>query len=168
MSREGRGFDRGFPMKLYLLQHGDAVPESVSPERPLSEKGRLDVRRLAKFVGWSAVKVNRVYHSGKHRARQSAEIVASEITDHGVPEVMAGLNPNDPVAPVAEQANGWSEDTLLAGHMPFMGRLAAELVCGDPEIPVAAFRPGTLVCLERDESGRWSVAWMLPPELIRG
>lgn len=168
VSREGKSIDQGFPMKLYLLQHGDAVPESVSPDRPLSEKGRLDMRRLAKFVGWSAVKVNRVFHSGKSRARQSAEIVASEVTDHGVPEVMAGLNPNDPVAPLVEQVDGGAEDTLLVGHMPFLGRLAAQLVCGNQEISVIAFRPGTLVCLERDDSGRWAVAWMLRPELIQG
>jgi len=155
-------------MRLYLLQHGDAVPESVSPERPLSEKGRLDMRRLAKFVGWSAVRVARVRHSGKTRARQSAEIVASEITERVTPEVMSGLGPNDPVAPVAEQANGWSEDSLLVGHMPFMGRLAAQLVCGNHELPLLVFQPGSMACLERGESGQWSVAWMLRPELIQG
>ena len=33
-------------MHLFLLQHGDALAESVNPQRPLSEQGRSDVERL--------------------------------------------------------------------------------------------------------------------------
>ena len=29
-------------MRLYLVQHGDAIPEQVDPERPLSAEGRRD------------------------------------------------------------------------------------------------------------------------------
>jgi phosphohistidine phosphatase len=155
-------------MRLYLLQHGDAVPESVNRERPLSEKGRLDVKRLARFVGWSAFKARRILHSGKLRARQSAELVAPEMGEGAAPEAAPGLEPNDPVEPVAAQAAAWREDVLLVGHMPFLGRLAALLVCGDAERPVAAFQPGSMACLERDDSGRWSIAWMLRPELLQG
>lgn len=155
-------------MRLYLLQHGDAVPEATNRERPLSEKGRLDLKRLARFVGWSAFKAGRILHSGKLRARQSAELLAPEMGQGAAPEAVSWLNPNDPVEPVAAQAAAWQEDTLLVGHMPFLGRLAALLVCGDPERPVAAFQPGSMLYLERDESGRWSIAWMLRPDLLQG
>lgn len=155
-------------MRLYLLQHGDAVPESVNPDRPLSEKGRLDVKRLARFVGWSAFKVARIVHSGKLRARQSAELMATEMGEGAAPEAHPGLGPSDPVEMVASQAAGWQRDTLIVGHMPFLGRLAAQLVCGNPELPLAAFQPGSMACLERDASGRWSIAWMLRPELLQG
>jgi phosphohistidine phosphatase len=155
-------------MRLYLLQHGDAVPEAANKERPLSDKGRLDLKRLARFVGWSAFKAGRILHSGKLRARQSAELLAPEMGQGAAPEAATGLNPNDPVEPVAAQAAAWREDTLLVGHMPFLGRLAALLVCGDPEQSVAAFQPGSMLCLERDESGRWSIAWMLRPDLLQG
>jgi phosphohistidine phosphatase SixA len=37
-------------MKLYLLQHGDALPEQVNSDRPLNERGLEDVKRLAEFV----------------------------------------------------------------------------------------------------------------------
>ena len=33
-------------MHLFLLQHGDALAESVNPQRPLSEQGRNDIARL--------------------------------------------------------------------------------------------------------------------------
>jgi hypothetical protein len=34
-------------MRLYLVQHGDAVPERLDPERPLSAAGRQEVEAVA-------------------------------------------------------------------------------------------------------------------------
>lgn len=154
-------------MKLYLAQHGDSLPEEVNPERPLSERGWDDVSRLAEFVGGTGIRVRRVYHSGKLRARQTAELLGGQLASVGAIEGACGLNPNDPVEPVADQISRWTEDTLLVGHLPFMGRLVAYLVGGANDRPVAAFQPGSLACLERDAGGRWAVAWMLCPELLR-
>lgn len=154
-------------MKLYLLQHGDSLPEEVDSERPLSPQGREDVRRLSNFVGNAGIRVGRVLHSGKTRARQSAEIIAQKMAPGLATESAAGLNPNDPVEPVAEQIRNWSQDMLLVGHMPFMGRLGGMLVCGNRDLSLVAFKPGTLACLERDDQGRWSLAWVLRPELFR-
>ena len=33
-------------MRLYLVQHGEAVAKEVDPDRPLSEHGREDIVRL--------------------------------------------------------------------------------------------------------------------------
>ena len=30
-----------YPMKLYLVQHGEAVSKAENPERPLSEQGQV-------------------------------------------------------------------------------------------------------------------------------
>ena len=57
-------------MKLYLTQHGLAVAKDVDPERPLSEQGRRDVRRLVDFLADAGVRVKQVLHSGKTRAEQ--------------------------------------------------------------------------------------------------
>jgi phosphohistidine phosphatase len=153
-------------MKLYLLQHGDALPEEVNPDRPLSEHGLEDVRRLAEFVGKNDIRVQRVHHSGKTRARETAEIVAARMASGVKIEATTGLNPNDPVEPWAKQINNWQEDTLLVGHMPFMGRLAAYLLSGNSSSQFVAFEPGSMLCLDRDESGHWAIAWMLRPELL--
>ena len=81
-------------------------------------------------------------------------------------EATTGLNPNDPVEPIAKQINNWQEDSLLVGHMPFMGRMAAYLLSGNSGFQFVAFEPGSMLCLERDESGRWAIVWMLRPELL--
>lgn len=37
-------------MHLYLIQHGDAKSEQEDPARPLSDKGRRDVEKVAGFL----------------------------------------------------------------------------------------------------------------------
>ena len=85
--------------------------------------------------------------------------------DHGV-EAAAGLSPNDPVKPVARMVASLSADTMLVGHLPFMARLAGRLVTGDEHVEVVAFVPGTVLCLEPAAGDRWTVAWMVRPELV--
>ena|SRR5438876_859531 len=153
-------------MKLYLAQHGDSLPEEINSERPLSERGREDVQRVAQFVGAYGMRVKRVYHSGKLRARQTAELFATEVASEEAVEAVAGINPNDAVDPMADRINSWTDDMLLVGHLPFLGRLIGRLVSGSSDQQVAAFTPGSIICLERNTQGRWTVAWMLRPELL--
>lgn len=152
-------------MKLYLMQHGDAVPKEQDPDRPLSDKGTNEVQRVARFLDQAGVQVARLIHSGKTRARQTAELMAG-LTSRGEPATSGYLNPNDPLAPMREQISQQTEDTLIVGHLPFVGRLVASLVTGDETINVVAFEPGSIVCLEQSDSG-WSVAWMLRAELLK-
>ena len=37
-------------MRVYLVQHGDAVPERLDPERPLSAVGRREVHAVARQI----------------------------------------------------------------------------------------------------------------------
>jgi phosphohistidine phosphatase len=152
-------------MRLYLVQHGDSLPKEVDPERPLSAKGRDDLARLAAFIK-GRVPAARILHSGKLRARQTAEALAGALAPGTPLEAMPGIDPLDPVEPVAARIGGWREDTLIAGHQPFLGRLVARLVTGAEESELAAFEPGTLVALERGEGGRFRILFMLRPEWL--
>ena len=157
-------------MRLYLTQHGEAVAKEVDSDRPLTTRGLGDVRRMAAFLDGSGVRVERVVHSGKTRARQTAEVLAGNLLPGGggVVEAVPGLGPTDPVALVADRVAGWDQDTLVAGHQPFMGKLAALLASGAADTHVVAYSPGTVVCLERDEDGNWAIVWMVRPSLLAG
>jgi phosphohistidine phosphatase len=154
-------------MRIYLAQHGLAVSKEVDPERPLSEEGWEDMRHLARFLEGAGLRVGLVLHSGKIRAQQTAALLAEVLLPGGQPQSRDGLNPNDPVEPLAVETTGWATDTLLVGHLPFLGRLATRLLASDPERQILGFQPGTMACLERDPAGQWMLAWMLRPELIR-
>lgn len=156
-------------MRIYLVQTGEALPrEGTDFDRPLSDKGRMSVERLASLLSTVNLNAARVIHSGNVRARQTLELLrwATGSTRLAL-EARSGLNPEDPVEPWVEEIATWGDDAVIVGHQPFLGRLASSLVSRRREPPVVLFVPGTAVCLEKGEAG-WSVAWMVPPGLLSG
>jgi phosphohistidine phosphatase len=154
-------------MKLYLVQHGKAVPKEEDPERPLSDDGRDDVRRVAACLGDAGIRVTRLWHSGKLRAAETAGILAVKVCSTKQVEVIEGIRPNDPVDEFASDADVWNEDTLVVGHLPFMSRLVSLLAAGDSGHELVRYTPGTVVCLERNDSDHWEINWMLSPGLLQ-
>jgi len=153
-------------MRLYLVRHGDALGAELDPERRLSEAGHRQVAKLAAFLGDRDVRVERMVHSGKPRAAQTAEAIAVAIAPKLVPEARSGLAPNDPVEPLAEEIATWREDSLIAGHLPHLARLATLLLTGR-NIPTGLdFEPAAAACLARDDGGSWSLAWFVGPNLL--
>ncbi len=153
-------------MKLYLVQHGDALSKEIDPERPLSEKGQHDVQKTANFLMQAGVRVQSVLHSGKTRAQQTAVTLARAVMPDGKVETVGGIAPNDDVAAFAATLESVVEDTFVVGHLPFMGRLVAYLLVGGVDREVVSYQPGSVVCLERTESATWHLNWMLRPELL--
>jgi phosphohistidine phosphatase len=153
-------------MKLYLIQHGAALAKEVDPARPLSESGLQDVQAMAEFLTGAGIRVERVWHSGKLRAEQTAHLLVKAVLPRGRMEKVGGIGPNDDVAGFVSDADVWEQDILVVGHQPFLSRLVARLVAGDPEHELVQFLPGSVVCLERCEIDRWMLLWMLRPELL--
>jgi phosphohistidine phosphatase len=152
-------------MHLYLVQHAAALTDDIDPARPLSERGRADIERVATVLSGRLHGLSHILHSGKTRARQTAEILARTTRAGAVIEQAHGLNPLDDPEPVAGRIDTSDEDLMLVGHLPFMARLASLLLNRDPKAETVAFQPGTVLCLEGD-GVTWRVAWMLRPELL--
>ncbi len=121
---------------------------------------------LARFLADRGVRVSRVWHSGKTRARQTAERLAAAAAPGVKAEARAGLAPNDPTEAFAETQAAWREDAMVVGHLPFMARLVTRLVAKSDDGTIVAYLPGSLVCLERDEDSAWAIVCMLRPELM--
>lgn len=153
-------------MRVMLVQHGEAVSKDTDPDRPLSSKGRSDIEALGKLLSSTGVTTGMVWHSGKTRARETAEILDRALGSGSKVRTMAGLNPDDSVEPIAAWLADSNQDLLLVGHLPFMARLVGHLVSGRVDPPIVAYQPGTIVCLERADQGSWSVAWMIRPHLL--
>ncbi len=149
-------------MVLYLCQHGDALSGDVDPDRPLSERGTADVCNMANALSGN-IETGVVVHSGKTRARQTAELLHERLAPQAVIQARDGLAPNDPVDAVADGHQSREANLLVVGHMPFVSRLASHLMGIDREI--LAFRPAAIAAMNRDSAGGWVLAWMLTPEL---
>ena len=90
-------------MKLYLVQHGNAVSKEENPDRPLSEQGRADVTKVAEFIRPLKIEVNCLWHSKKARAIQTAEILAQVIKVRKVSHERDDLNPNDEILSLEQE-----------------------------------------------------------------
>ncbi len=153
-------------MELYVVQHGAALAKKVDPERPLSEQGIRDVESVAAFMAGAAIRVGVIFHSGKRRAAQTAEILARRIGREELPKKLSGIGPLDPVESLVPMIDLWCSNTMVVGHQPFMGRLVSLLAGRNTSIDVVAFCPGTVVRLDRLDDGGWSAGWMIRPELV--
>jgi phosphohistidine phosphatase len=136
-------------MRLYVVQHGDALPKVVDPDRPLSDRGRADIQRLAAWLFNRGVKVARVLHSGKTRALETAELFQSLLVPSSEIEAGEQLGPNDSPDFILGQLAAADEDTLIAGHMPFVSRLVSQAVSDSSHLQLVEFIPGSVAGLER-------------------
>jgi len=151
-------------MKLYLVQHAKAVDKDVDAERPLSAEGKEDMKKVGAFLKAKPLSVARLWHSRKLRAGQTADVLAKTVEVTGKTEERKELGPNDDVRAVADELNAESASIMLVGHMPFVGRLASLLLTGSEQAGVVRFTQGCVVCLGRDQDGKWLIEWMITPE----
>lgn len=154
-------------MKLYLVQHGEACAKEVDPDRPLTAQGQSDIDRLAAFLKAAGIQIERVIHSGKLRAQQTAERLAKELAPGVELETSGLMNPNDNPKAFDWQSESWDRDILIVGHLPFMAKLVSHLLIDDEDRLLTAYQPGSIVCLEHNHDAHWQINWMIRPELLK-
>lgn len=151
-------------MELYLVRHGEAKPEAEDPTRPLTERGKDEVRKVAQHAARKGIRVFDIWHSGKLRAQQTAEILAEALSPAQGVKGVEGLAPLDEPAGIQEELERAEGNLMLVGHLPHLSRLAGLLLAGDAHREVVQFLPATLVALAQMEGG-WAVQWILTPEI---
>jgi len=148
-------------MHVYLVQHGEPVPKEEDITRPLTEKGRSLVEKLANACAAYGLTAENIYHSTRLRAKQTAEILGSRL-DIPVTE-KAGLEPLNPVRPFYEEIENSDVDIIIAGHLPFLERLVSLMITGEEDKKPLQFQQGGLACLIRNEENLWSIIWTVSP-----
>jgi phosphohistidine phosphatase len=144
---------------IYLVHHADAVGPDVDPQRPLSAVGRAHAEGLATAAAARGVKPHVICHSGKLRARQTAEAFWRRCNPFAVVAAQRGLQPTDPPQSISVLLAGEELDLMIVGHMPSLGRILAMLTRGSAEAD-ATFPQHGLVALEKAGDG-WIERWRL-------
>lgn len=147
---------------LFLVHHGDAVGPDLNPMRPLSDRGRVEVDMLAQKAAERGTKPDIIWHSGKMRARQTAEAFWKRCNPLAAFSAARGLQPMDPTNWIVDSLAGETKHILLAGHFPHLPRLLARLTTGDSEAGPVDFPLNGIVALEEVE-GKWVERWRLKP-----
>ena len=148
-------------MIIYLSQHGKCNDGDSSDGRALSELGLRETRAVAERLGEIKLSVVKIFHSGKVRAGQTAEIFASFVSA----PVEVSPVPMSPKDDVTGFSRCLADGALYVGHLPFMERLASFLVCGKADETVIKFQNSGVICLEEKEDGRFAVIWSIFPSL---
>ena len=153
-------------MPLYLVRHGEAYSETADPDRSLTETGKATVDGMAQLAAAFKLPVSQIFHSGKTRARQTADIFSKYLKPlAGVKEIKA-IKPNDDVTKIAPKLDP-ALNTMIVGHLPFLERLVSYLIIGLPDKSIIKFQAGGIVCLDQiEKNGSWHVKWALMPKMV--
>lgn len=153
-------------MKIYFLRHGEAEwPEWDRPddERPLTKKGKKEMRRVADFLAEHDVEPAVLLSSPLPRAYQTAEIYAErldiEVTEE--PALAPNFDARKLAAIVKEHAG---QDIMLVGHEPSFSEAITALTGANIKLAKA----GTArVDLDDPQSLRGQLIWLVTPKMAK-
>ena len=144
---------------LYLVHHADAVGAEADPQRPLSMAGRAHADALALKAAERGVKPAAIWHSGKLRAKQTAEAFWRACNPLAEFSAVRGLQPTDPPQWIRDRIPSERRDLMLVGHMPNLPKLLGLLLTESPDAPLDFPQHG-IVALEL-EGDRWVERWRI-------
>jgi phosphohistidine phosphatase len=158
--------------RLYLIRHGlaaargDAYPDDG--KRPLTGRGVAGLRREARGLAALGVTLDQVLTSPLVRARQTAELMATDLGAAPVANV-ASLAPGGKYQDVLDDLARYARRThvALVGHEPDISELARRLLGVRGAMP---FKKGAVCCIEFDAlppTRPGHLLWFATPKLLR-
>ncbi len=159
-------------MKLYLVRHAiaeDSADYEDDSLRPLTEKGREKMKRIAASLKDLGAAPDLIVSSPYVRASQTAAILAKELkykeelaysdflVPMGEPDVMIGeINEKYTV-----------DELMLVGHEPSLSALASVLLAGNADIAID-LKKGGVCCLSVDDlryDRKAVLEWLITPKI---
>jgi phosphohistidine phosphatase len=148
-------------MKVYLVHHVDALSAEQDPQRHISPKGHEQADRLGNRLRALGVAPARILHSAAQWTVDTAKRIAAKLgAEDKTAQAAYPVNTGDPLAPFVAEIAAAKGDIMMCGHVDYLLRSAAFLVCGDETRKVVEFKPGngTIVCLESEGNG-WYITY---------
>ena len=160
-------------MKVYLVQHGQAFSKETDPNRHVSPQGFEILRKIGEFVKSKLnLQLHIIYHSGKMRALQTAEIFANYLSPtHGF-QPAEGLDPLDDPGIWVEKLGRSEENIMIVGHLPHLQILYERLVLVNLDqeeldnTPQVEFHNGGILALEKYGEKKWVVDFEILPNSV--
>ncbi len=148
-------------MRIYLVQHGKAGDRGVDGKRHLIEEGRDESFRVAVYMRKIGLKVDEIIHSGKVRARETAEIFGDELSVMRI----SSTHRMNPLDKPQEFIRGLKNNVMYAGHLPHLEKTVGLLITGNPSESVVDIRNSGVICLE-GSGDEWEIAWYITPGMV--
>lgn len=146
---------------MYLVHHGDAVGPEIDPRRPLSTAGRAAAERAASEAAALGARPSIVWHSGKLRARQTAEMFWRACNALAECSATRDLQPADPPAWIRDRLRGETRDVMIVGHFPHLPALLTMLT-NDRDRSAETFPLHGVVAMRTADQGEsWAQMWKI-------
>ena len=116
-------------MDLILWRHAEAEDASDDMVRCLTRKGQQQARMMSAWLHDRLPSEFVLLASEARRSQQTAAVLSKGY--HVLSAINPGASLDDVLATLAEQHLDGT--VILVGHQPCLGRLAARLMCGDPQ-----------------------------------
>jgi phosphohistidine phosphatase len=161
-------------MKIYLVRHAIAEEPGTSGYeddslRPLTEKGRGKMQRIARALRELGVAPDLIVSSPYARASQTASILAKEFKykeELAYSDFLAPMGePNDMIGEINEKYS--VDELMLVGHEPNLSSLAGVLLAGSPDLAIN-LKKGGVCCLSVDDlhyDRRAVLEWLVTPKI---
>jgi len=153
-------------VELYVARHARAAGESRGGERPLTDEGREDARRVGRALEAAGVKLSSVWHSPKLRARETADLLAGAVGAGAELEERVDLQPLSDPTTVLDAVRDAVGPVLVVGHLPHVERLGSLLLTGSADAEVVDIPPGGVLRFVSGEGRDWRLTWFVTPGLL--
>jgi len=153
-------------MHIYLIRHAHAEDGTPDAGRPLSDKGRRQIRKVGRFLKEAGgLEAEEIWHSPLARARETAQGLHKSLRLKAKLSLKSGLRPDDDPQAIARRLQQVEYPVAVVGHDPSLSALASLLVAGR-SLPLR-FTLKKCAVLRLDRSGNgWVVRWQISPEII--
>ena len=148
-------------MRLFLIHHGEALGPEIDPRRPLSPRGREQAERVAADAASRGARPDAVWHSGKLRAKQTAEVFRRACNPLAEFAAIRDVQPDDPAQWIRDRLRAETRDIAIAGHFTHLPRLIGLLLGGAEDFP----SHGAVALATDDEGETWRELWRIQAEL---
>jgi phosphohistidine phosphatase len=154
-------------MMIYIIRHAHALAGEDDAARPLSTRGRKQIRRMGRFLRKTGgLEAREFWHSPLVRSRDTAELMVKNLRQRvrlvGVPGLLHSDNP----AVMAKRFGKLRRPVAVVGHEPHLGALLSLLVTGSARPARFELDKCAVAALER-EKGRWVLRWLASPQLLK-
>jgi phosphohistidine phosphatase len=158
-------------VNLYIVRHADALPINMQDitsdaDRPLSDEGHRQVKRLAAGFKRLDIRPDRVLTSPLRRAREAAQDLVQHLNLTGLEAVHCDhLAPGGSSRKLAKALRQLDvQNVILVGHEPDLGRHTAHFI-GSKRARIE-FAKGGCACVACDNpprKGTGALMWLLTP-----
>jgi phosphohistidine phosphatase len=158
-------------MDIYFLRHasaGEYDPTKNDDQRPIDKTGERQSHDVGRALAALDLKFDVIISSELTRARQTAEIVASELGHKDKIVTDGALRPEASYKQFEELLTryGKAKAILLVGHNPSMTDFLTRILCGE-FAGFIDFKKGAVAKVEKDGSQSAQLKWCMTPRVVR-